>query len=114
MKDEHTMNQSQSASFGTVSYNRRLNYLVLRKLKGLLRPLRHAHTPSIAELLQHIEITSNPKQLYKSINTLQSKLWSLPAQEQTLLRERLADILSARILQAPERALRLEATSWLR
>lgn len=108
------MNQSQSASLSTVSYNRRLNHLVLRKLKGLLRSLRHTHTTSIAELLQHIEITNDPKQLYKSINTLQSKLWSLPAQEQTLLRERLADILSVRILQAPERALRLEAAGWLR
>src|SRR5690349_7874761 len=114
MKDEHTMNQSQSASFGTVSYNRQLNPLVLRKLKSLLRSLRRAHTPPIAELLRYIEITSNPRQLYKSINTLQSKLWSLPPQEQTLLRERLADILSAPILQAPERALRLEAASWLR
>lgn len=108
------MNQSQSASFGTVSYNRRLDHLVLSKLKVLLRSLRHAHTPSIAELLQHIEITSDPKHLYKSINTLQGKLWSLPVQEQTLLRERLADILAVRILQSPQRALRLEAASWLR
>src|SRR5579859_1440273 len=60
MKDVHTMNQSQSASFGTVSYNRWLDHLVLSKLKVLLRSLRHAHTPSIAELLQHIEITSDP------------------------------------------------------
>ncbi len=108
------MNQSQSASFGRVSYNRQLNHLVLRKLKRLLRSLRYAHTPSIAELLQHIESTNNPKHLYRSINTLQTKLWRLPAQEQTLLRERLADILAVRMLQAPERALRLEAASWLR
>ena len=106
------MNQSQSASFGRVSY--RLNHLVLRKLRSLLRSLRSAHTPSIAELLRYIETTSNPKHLYQSINSLQTKLWSLPAQDQTLLRERLADILAVRILQAPERALRLEAASWLR
>lgn len=108
------MNQSQSASFGRVNYNRRLNHLVLRKLKSLLHSLRHAHSTTIAELLQQVETIDNPKQLSTSINRLQSKLWSLPAQEQTLLRERLADILSARILQAPERALRLEAASWLR
>ena len=108
------MNQSQSASFGRVSYSRRLDHLLLGKLKDLLRSLRHAHTASIAELLQHIEITNDPKYLYKSLNLLQSKLWHLPTQEQTLLRERLADILATRILQAPERSLRLEAASWLR
>lgn len=108
------MKQSQSASFGIVSYNRRLNHLLTRKIKGLLRSLHHAHTTSIAELLQRIEITNNPKQLFASINTLQSKLWSLPSREQTLLRERLADILTTRILQSPERALRLEAAGWLR
>lgn len=108
------MNHSQSASLGTVNYSRRLDHLVMSKLKGLLRSLRHTHTTSIAELLQQTEITNNPKQFYKTINTLQSKLWNLPAQEQTLFRERLADILAARILNSPERALRLEAAGWLR
>ena len=108
------MNQSQSASLATVSYSRRLDHLLVSKLKGLLRSLRHAHPTSIAELLQHIETTNNPRQFYKSINILQGKLWNLPAQEQTLFRERLADILATRILHAPERILRLEAASWLR
>lgn len=108
------MNQSQSASFGTVRYIRRLDHLVLNKLKRLLRPLRHARTISIAELLLQIEITNDPKQLFASINKLQSKLWNLPSEEQTLFRERLADILATRILQSPERALRLEAAGWLR
>ncbi|HEY6540408.1 MAG TPA: hypothetical protein VIZ18_05700 [Ktedonobacteraceae bacterium] len=108
------MNQSQSANFGTASYSRRLDHPVLSKLKGLLRSVRHAHSTSIAELLQHIETTNNPKQLYKHINTLQSKLWNLPAQEQTLFRERLADILAVLILQSPQRALRLAAAGWLR
>ncbi len=108
------MNQPQSASFGTVRYTRRIDHLALRKLKRLARSLRHAHTTSIADLLQQVESTSNPKQLSASINKLQNKLWGLPEQEQTLLRERLADILSARILQAPERSLRLEAAGWLR
>ena len=114
MKDEHPVHQSQSASLGTVSYSRRLNHLLVSKLKGLYCSLRHAHPTPIAELLQHIETTNNPKQLSQSINTLQSKLWNLPAEEQTLFRERLADILAARILRSPERSLRLEAASWLR
>lgn len=108
------MNQSQSASFRRVSYSKRLDHQMLSKLKGLLRSVHPAHTTSIAELLQFIEITDSPGQLYKHINILQSKLWNLPAQEQTLLRERLADILAVRILQSPQRALRLEAASWLR
>src|SRR5690348_5544606 len=114
MKDEHTMNQPQSASLGRVNYNRRLGHLVVNTCKSLLRSFRHAHTPSIAELLHRIEITNAPGQLYSSINSLQGKLWHLPAQEQTLLRERLADILAARMLYAPQRTLRLEAADWLR
>lgn len=108
------MNHSQSASFGTVNHSRRLDHLVVSKLKSLLRSFRPAQTPSIAELLQRIETSTNPKQLTTSINRLQSKLWHLPVQEQTLFRERLADILSARVLHSSERALRLEAASWLR
>src|SRR5690242_2056875 len=114
MKDEHTMNRSQSASLGTVNYSRRLDHLVMSKIKNLFRSLRPAHSASIAELLQQTETTNNPKQFYKIINKLQSKIWNLPAQEQTLFRERLADILAARILHSSERALRLEAASWLR
>lgn len=108
------MNQPQSASFGRVSYSRRLDHAVLSKLKGLLHSVRPAQTTSIAELLQSIETTSNPKQLHKHINMLQNKLWNLPTQEQTLLRERLADILAAHILHSPQRVLRLEAAGWLR
>src|SRR5579863_2195008 len=114
MKDEHTMNQSQSASFGTVSYSRRLDRQVLSRLKGLLHSIGSSHATSIVELLQHIEAANNPKQLHKLINTLQSKLWNVPAQEQTLIRERLADILAVLILHSPQRALRLAAASWLR
>ena len=108
------MNQPQSASFGRVSYSRRLDHPVLSKLKGLLRSVRPAQTTSIAELLHSIETTNSTKQLYKCINTLQSKLWNLPAQEQTLFRERLADILATHILHSPQRVLRLEAAGWLR
>lgn len=109
------MNQSQSTSLRTAHYSRwRIDHPLLSKLKGLLRSNRHATTLSIAELLQQIETASNPKQLDRHINTLQSKIWNLPAQDQTLFRERLADILAARIMQSPQRALRLEAASWLR
>lgn len=108
------MNQSQSASFPTVGYSGRLDSNVLRKLKGLLRPVRHGNTASIAELLQQSETASTLRQLNRCINTLQSKLWNLPGEEQILFRERLADILAAHILQSRQRAMRLEAAGWLR
>jgi hypothetical protein len=114
MKDKHTMNQSQSASFPTASYSRRLNHGVLSKLQGLFQPSRHASAASIAELLQQIETTTIAQQLNKHINKLQSNIWNLPKQEQILFRERLADILAVHILQSRERTLRLEAAGWLR
>ncbi len=108
------MNQSQSASFPTAGYSGRLDHSALSKLKSLLRSSRHASATSIADLLQQIETTTDPRQLNKRINILQSKIWNLPKQEQTLFRERLADILAVHILQSRQRALRLEAAAWLR
>lgn len=108
------MNQSQSAHFPATGYNGRLEATMQNRLHDLLRPLRHAASASIAELLQQIETTATPQQLNKRINNLQSKIWNLPGEEQTLLRERLADILAAHILQSKQRALRLEAAGWLR
>jgi len=114
MKDEQTVNQSQSASFPTAGYSGRLNHTAQSKILGLLRSSHHTSLTSIAELLQQIEITTTPQQLNKRINKLQSKIWNLPKQEQTLFRERLADILAVHILQSRQRALRLEAAAWLR
>lgn len=108
------MNQSQSASFPAAGYSERLDHAVLSKIQGLLRPPFYASATSIAELLQQIETTSTSRQLNKHINKLQSKIWNLPKQEQTLFRERLADILAVLILQSRQRALRLEAAGWLR
>ncbi len=108
------MNQSQSASFPTAGYSGRLNHTAQSKIQGLLRSSHHTSLTSIAELLQLIETTTTPQQLNKRINKLQSKIWNLPKQEQTLFRERLADILAVHILQSQQRALRLEAAGWLR
>jgi len=108
------MNQSQSASSPSAAYCGRLDHTVQSIIQGLLRLLRRANTTSIAEMLQQIETTSTPHQLNKRINNLQSKIWNLPKQEQTLFQERLADILAVHILQSNHRALRLEAAGWLR
>jgi hypothetical protein len=114
MKDEPTMNPSQSASFPTAGCSGRLKHGTLSKLQGLLQRTRHTGATSIAELLQQIETTTIPQELNKHINKLLSKIWNLSKQEQTLFRERLADILAVHILQSRERTLRLEAAGWLR
>jgi hypothetical protein len=114
MKDEHTMNQSQSTSLPTTAYSGRLDHTIQNKIQGLLRSYRHANARSIAELLQQIETTTTPRQLNKRINKLQSNIWNLPRQEQTLFLERLANILAVHILQSRQRALRIEAAGWLR
>ncbi len=108
------MHQSQSASFSTTGYRGQLDHSVLSKLKGLLRSYQHASATSIAEVLQQIETAATPRQLNKRINDLQSRIWNCPREEQTLFQERLADILTAHILQSQQRALRLEAAGWLR
>ncbi|MGH2493878.1 MAG: HEAT repeat domain-containing protein [Ktedonobacteraceae bacterium] len=108
------MNQSQSAHFPAASYSGQLDATVQSKLHDLLRPLHHATTVSISELLQQIETATTPQQLNKRANKLQSKIWHLPEQEQTLFRERLADILTVHTLQSQQRTLRLEAAGWLR
>ncbi|HKV56729.1 MAG TPA: HEAT repeat domain-containing protein [Ktedonobacteraceae bacterium] len=108
------MNQSQSAHFSTAGYSGQLDATMQSKLHDLLQSLRHANATSIAELLQQIETIATPQQLNKRVNKLQSKIWHLPKQEQTLFRERLADMLTMFILQSKQRALRLEAAGWLR
>lgn len=69
---------------------------------------------SISDLLQQVETAVSPQQLNKLMNKLQSKLWSLPRQEQTLLRERAVDALVQQVEHAQVRGLRMEAAGWLR
>ena len=112
MKDEHTMNQSQSTSLPTTAYSGRLDHTIQNKIQGLLRSHRHTNARSITELLQQIETTTTPRQLNKRINKLQSNIWNLPRQEQTLFLDRLANILAVHILQSRQRALRIEAAGF--
>ncbi|GAC1564724.1 MAG: hypothetical protein NVS3B14_00300 [Ktedonobacteraceae bacterium] len=108
------MNQSQSARLPATSFSGHLDHSMQNRLRVLLRPFRHATAASIAELLQRIETAATPQQLNKLVNKLQGKIWNLPKQEQTLLRECLADILTTHTLQSTQRSLRLEAAGWLR
>lgn len=106
------MNQSQSAHFP--AYSGRLDTTMQSKWHDLLRLPRYATSMSITEVLQQIEISTTQLQLNKRVNELQGKIWKLPKEEQTLFRERLADILTVHTLHAENRALRLEAAGWLR
>src|SRR5579862_3103808 len=69
---------------------------------------------STIELLEHIADAPTSQQLTRLVNRFQSKIWSLSKDEQGMLRERLASVLTGIVLQANERSLRLEAAGWLR
>ena len=108
------MDSSRSRHFPAQGYTNRFDQLAQNRLREALRPLHQAKSMSIAELLQQVERVVTPQQLNKLVNKLQSKLWNLPKEEQTLLRERLADALATHVLQSSSRPLRLEAAGWLR
>ncbi len=65
-------------------------------------------------MLELIAGAASPQQLNKLVNRFQGKIWNLSRDEQALLRERLAEVLSGLVLQSKTRALRLEAAGWMR
>lgn len=106
------MSQFRSTDFPVSGYPNRFNHVMQHTLRSLLCPI--TRPKSFAELLHQVEEVTNPHRLTKVINTLQSRLWNLPAKEQTLLRERLADVLTLHVLQSPQVTLQLESAGWLR
>jgi hypothetical protein len=69
---------------------------------------------SVSELLVQVEEAETAAQLTKVVNNVQDYLWSLPANQQTALRQHLVPALTTHVLHASEMSLRLEATRWLR
>lgn len=65
-------------------------------------------------MLDLIAGAASPQQLNKLVNRFQGRIWNLSRDEQALLRERLAGVLSGLVLQSKTRALRLEAAGWMR
>ena len=108
------MNSTRSTPFPASGYSNRFDQLMKKRFRGAPWPFRRAKSMSISELLRQVEGVSSPQQLNKLVNKLQSKLWNLPKEEQTLLRERLVDALATHVLQSSSRPLRLEAAGWLR
>lgn len=117
MNQTHTsslLHQTHSATLPLAEYPGRLGHIVERTARSVLRPFRQGLSMSISELLQRVETAVSPRQLTSVMNTLQNKLWSLPREEQTLFRERMAEALVQHVLHSSSRALRLEAAGWLR
>src|SRR5437660_8346926 len=79
-----------------------------RKLTYSLQPM------SISELLAQLEEVTTPQQLTKVVNRLQYLLWKLPAKEQTALRKKMMQGLTAHVLEGTQKVMRLEAAGWLR
>ncbi len=85
-----------------------------QQLRDAVQPVFSRKAASMLELLEQIAAASTPQQLNKRVNQFQSKIFNLSRDEQALLRERLAGVLSETALKADLRALRLEAAGWLR
>ena len=108
------MNLTRSTLFPASGYSNRFDQLMQNRFRDVLRPFRQAKSMSISELLRQMEGVSSPQQLNKLVNKLQSKLWNLPKEEQTLFREQLVEALATHVLQSSSRPLRLEGAGWLR
>lgn len=97
-----------------------LNYpnRVVTFLHNILHNMRRVSTRfepvPISELLVQVEEVATAAQLTKIVNNVQDSLWSLPAKEQTALRQHLVPALTTHVLHASEMSLRVEAARWLR
>jgi hypothetical protein len=108
MSDLHTTPLSVSG------YSNRILHGTEQTFRNALRPVVHAHSRSISELLTLVEEVTTPRQLTKLVNKLQVRIFKLPAQKHALCRQRLVDALTLHVLNASEALLRIAAAAWLR
>jgi hypothetical protein len=108
------MSDVRSTNLSLSGYSDRFLHSVENTLRNTLRPVVHARSKSISELLAQIEETTTPVQLTKLVNKLQARLFKFPAQKQSILRKRLVDVLTTHVSHASETALRTAAAEWLR
>ncbi len=80
----------------------------LRKLSSYISPL------PVSELLVQLEEASSSASLTKTVNTIQTAIWKLSSQDQSLVRKHMIQVLSNHVLQGNDAAVRLEAAGWLR
>jgi hypothetical protein len=108
------MSDVRSTPLSVSGYSNRILHGTEQTLRNALRPVVHAHSRSIAELLSAVEEVTTPAQLTKLVNKLQDRIFKLPAQKQPLWRQRLVDALTLHVLKASEAPLRTAAAAWLR
>lgn len=108
------MGDARSTNLSLSGYSDRFLHSMENALRHTLRPVLHARSKTISELLAQIEETTTPAQLTKLVNKMQARLFKLPVQKQSIPRKRLVDVLTTRVFQASEAALRTAAAEWLR
>lgn len=109
-----SMDSPHITRFLTTGYTNSFSSAMQQHIQDVVQPVFSRRATSVLELLEQIAGVATPHQLNKLVNRFQSKVWGLARDEQQLLRERLAHILSSITLQAEAPALRLEAAGWLR
>ena len=108
------MSQLRSIQTTLSNYSSRFLTILESSLRSLLHPVTNLYLLSISELLIQIEEANSPRQLTKTVNIVQKRLWKLSYQKQVLQRKRLIDALSIQVLHSPQPSIRLEAAGWLR
>src|ERR1700758_3425793 len=108
------MSDVRSTPLSVSGYSNRILHGTEQTLRNALRPVVHAHSRSISELLTAVEEVTTPVQLAKLVNKLQVRIFKLPTQKQTLWRQRLVNALTLHVLNAAEAPLRTAAAAWLR
>ena len=88
------MSQLRSIQTTLSNYSSRFLTILQSSLHSLLHPITNLYLLSISELLIQIEEASSARQLTKTVNILQKRLWKLSYQKQVLQRKRLLDALS--------------------
>jgi hypothetical protein len=108
------MDSSRTTGLLAASYTNSYGSAIQRNIRDVVQPAFSRKAASTIELLDLIADATSPQQLNKHVNRFQGRIWNLSRDEQALLRERLAEVLSDLVLQSKMRELRLEAAGWMR
>jgi hypothetical protein len=108
------VSQLRSIQTTLSNYSSRFLTILQSSLHSLLHPVTNLYLLSISELLIQIEEATSPRQLTKTVNIVQKRLWKLSYQKQVLQRKRLLDALTLQVLHSPAPSVQLEAAGWLR
>lgn len=108
------MKSSRTTQFLAAGYANNYGSAIQRNIRDVVQPVFSRKAASTIELLDLLAGAASPQQLNKLVNRFQGRIWNLSRDEQALLHERLAEVLSELVLRSKTRALRLEAAGWMR